>query len=72
VDLCGPREVADGLMAELGKRRKKSCSGGNERTADADCRGGQIDVAWDRGPLGLRNAEPPDRFRIFSHLELFF
>jgi hypothetical protein len=27
---------------------------GNERTADADCRGGQFDVAWDRGPLAVK------------------
>jgi hypothetical protein len=25
-----------------------TCEGGNERTADADCRGGQFDVAWIR------------------------
>src|SRR6266699_469475 len=31
---------------------------GNERTADADCRGGQFDVAWDQGPLAHHNACP--------------
>ena len=33
---------------------------GNERTADADCRGGQFDVAWNQGPLAHHNARRPN------------
>lgn len=59
----GPRRMAP---------QSYNCLGWNERAADADCRGGQFDVAWDRDPLGVHNAERLDRFRIFFFAALFF
>ena len=44
----------------------------NERATDTDYRGGQFDVAWDRDPLGLHNAELPYRFLSLSRRVQFF